>query len=82
MQICARKALFVFYELALFVVFLTQAGAFSVSYGLQRVFGAQHISGSVNRRRVCSTSILNLSGAVKSSTVVDKADAWLREQTL
>jgi hypothetical protein len=75
-------ALFSFYVLALFVLFSIQADAFSVSYGLERAFGAQHTSGYVNRRRFCSTSIINLSGVVKSSTVVDKADAWLREQTL
>ena len=79
-QIYAFRALSSFYGLALFVTFSTQANGFSVSYGLDRVFGAQHVSGSVNRRRF--SSVINLSGAVKSSTVVDKADAWLREQTL
>jgi hypothetical protein len=77
MQTCYVQPFFKGFAALMFM--FTYVDAFLQPHG---ALGIPHQARATNRRRLCSLSVVNLIAASKSATVVDKADTWLREQTL
>ena len=69
-----------------FVIFISAAVEAYLSSTPDKIFcNKRFLAGHALPRTVCRRNVLKIAtlhSAVKSATVVDKADVWLREQTL